>query len=1111
MPLDNPFEQDINAWLTGPTTRVTARPASPIQPLAPAEEDSLLGSLGQKALGGVGYVGSTLDKLLGGRAVRTALGLATGNSRARARDLLSVIPGSDTFGLTDAGDTLHGTDLLFEDRSPDDLSTGQQLIGAAAEAALDPATYLSFGASATTKLGSQAAKLGVLPKTTAGRIAGLAATSPEAARLAQASGQAVGDVAGKPLGGLARLSLPFTDAGVELGTGSVGRSLAEGAGAAYDAALYSKPGRYLSGLFDPSVSWAGTTSLSAEGQRAARANYAALPGAEAKVRGRFLQEGNALEGAGGLGKDEGVRLRAALEANDPSTLAPGLQPTAVGWQNDLAQMLDEGRGAGRDVGDLVDDSSSYFPRQRTPLDTMEKGGRGFGRQFEGETANQIRRGDEFRNVPGGTETINNILKDPAARPAAAARDVAAEAEYLRRTHLGMSAGDDARLADLRKLAPDTGAPEHAEWQQLENLWDKSFQYARKSQGFNERYTGEGLDFFGNHPLADMTQYRLQHEKAQLGTKSIYDAAAAAADTALGAEPGALSLRDLLTRAGLKDHVDAAGKPIGASQQLLDRLAAAGKLPAGAGADALKQLHVPADVAADVLRYTKAANKVPGAVQPFLDAFDSITNLTKAWQTAWAPAFHTRNGVTGAFMNWMMGARDARVGGPAGYAKPYLDFLKLRSGDAIEGAAKLPVFQGMQLTDQQATRQLGELMYQHQVLPEFGRSAATEAVGRAGAHATEAAGTVKLPAREPAKPFGDIVKGAIDFSEPGSANPLAVAGVNVPEILGKRAGGGTEFVKDRFAPIKAGRELGHAVDEANRGSAFLAFLSQGYEPELAAARAKAAHYDYGNLTPFERTVMRRVIPFYGWVRNNLPTMAEQLVREPGGRLAQSIRTTNALRQEDGFIPEQVSEGLAIPLGGRDEQGNQRYLSHLGLPFEDAFPIVGGPRAAGRTLERLLGEANPLIKAPLEYATNRQFYSGRNLTDLYSRTLTGNQAIDQLVSNSPLGRPTNMLSTLLDFERKGPEGVAANVLGPGRITDVNVDRAQHVQARQYVEQALAGNPNIRQFSELYVKPEDAARLSPEELQLLRLYRTLADQARARSNPAPQRPPAANFPIR
>ena len=74
------------------------QPQGPIQPrflpLQPEEENSLLYRIGQKTLGGIGWVGDFLDKYTGGRAARGLLG-------GRPEELASILPFSDQLGITD--------------------------------------------------------------------------------------------------------------------------------------------------------------------------------------------------------------------------------------------------------------------------------------------------------------------------------------------------------------------------------------------------------------------------------------------------------------------------------------------------------------------------------------------------------------------------------------------------------------------------------------------------------------------------------------------------------------------------------------------------------------------------------------------------------------------------------------------------------------------------------------------------------------------------------------------------------------------------------------------------------------------------------------------------
>ncbi|MBS0210341.1 MAG: hypothetical protein JSS27_15455 [Planctomycetes bacterium] len=104
----------IKSLLGATRAKSTKKPKKPKEPTEAErdEQESLVADLGGKTLSALGWIGGSLDKALGGRAIRTGLGLATGHKHAHARDLLSIIPFSDTIGITNPGHDLGGRDVL---------------------------------------------------------------------------------------------------------------------------------------------------------------------------------------------------------------------------------------------------------------------------------------------------------------------------------------------------------------------------------------------------------------------------------------------------------------------------------------------------------------------------------------------------------------------------------------------------------------------------------------------------------------------------------------------------------------------------------------------------------------------------------------------------------------------------------------------------------------------------------------------------------------------------------------------------------------------------------------------------------------------------------------
>lgn len=166
-----------------------------------------------------------------------------------------------------------------------------------------------------------------------------------------------------------------------------------------------------------------------------------------------------------------------------------------------------------------------------------------------------------------------------------------------------------------------------------------------------------------------------------------------------------------------------------------------------------------------------------------------------------------------------------------------------------------------------------------------------------------------------------------------------------------------------------------VEFYNRVPLYLYFRKKGYEPLQAALEVKKRHFDYKELTDIERNLFRRGILFFSFTRKMAPLIAETLTQRPGGAMAQTIKATAKLHdKQDQPVPQYIKETTAIPLKP-DAAGNLRYFTGLGLPQEDIASFIPSP------VQELLSRTTPLIKAPIEMATGQSlFQRGRPLDEL-----------------------------------------------------------------------------------------------------------------------------------
>jgi hypothetical protein len=246
----------------------------------------------------------------------------------------------------------------------------------------------------------------------------------------------------------------------------------------------------------------------------------------------------------------------------------------------------------------------------------------------------------------------------------------------------------------------------------------------------------------------------------------------------------------------------------------------------------------------------------------------------------------------------------------------------------------------------------------------------------------------------------------------------------------------------------------------------------------------------------------------FIRKNIPLQMETLATRPGITGSQVAPMMQNRNTEGDYIPQYLQGNVSAPLGP-EQEGKQRFISTFGLPAEEAFGKVqlnaGAPmRSLGETALGFASNLNPAIKGMLESLTNRQFFSGRQLSDLRPPTAAQyiggafggenpdrDRMIAQVLLNSPLTRMVTSAERLGD-PRKEWWAKALN-LGTGiRVTDVDVARQKAIETRDAVQQELAGMPHMAKYTNYYPRPDQKALMTPAEIEAMRVLSTQQAQA-------------------
>jgi hypothetical protein len=167
---------------------------------------------------------------------------------------------------------------------------------------------------------------------------------------------------------------------------------------------------------------------------------------------------------------------------------------------------------------------------------------------------------------------------------------------------------------------------------------------------------------------------------------------------------------------------------------------------------------------------------------------------------------------------------------------------------------------------------------------------------------------------------------------------------------------------------------------------------------ATQSAFKATYKYGTggigLTPFERDVMKRIVPFYTFFRQNSSAQLRRMFEQPARqravlstaeKLMQPVEGEEIPKEYKNLMPE-VYKKTVSEVSGYDEKTGELVVSTLRsfLPQEDAnwlFKLIGGDIEP--TMTETIGRLQPILKTGLELAFNKDMFMG---TPLEGTTIT-----------------------------------------------------------------------------------------------------------------------------
>ena len=303
---------------------------------------------------------------------------------------------------------------------------------------------------------------------------------------------------------------------------------------------------------------------------------------------------------------------------------------------------------------------------------------------------------------------------------------------------------------------------------------------------------------------------------------------------------------------------------------------------------------------------------------FLRGYDRLLGSLKGMMTAWGPAFHLRNLPSNYLMGYSQGYGDV-----ASWTDGYRGYAAVKAGIGDE------------------------------VMINVGDEVKS------------------------AKAIYDDLGGWVIRGEVGQGD-IGLQGVRTAKMETPRRNIFSEAMRE-LNPQHVGGEVGAFTEDAARFSVYLSARRQGVAHEAALLIPDRVLYNYlpSAMTGTEREAIKRVIPFWAWIKQNVPAQLMNMAKRPGrANLLTRIRNAgfSATGIDPADLPDWMRESYAVPLPNNRDDGTHTIWNPTQFPIQD-LKRLGGSVKDPQGMKELVGMTSPLIKSPIEYGLNYDTFRGR----------------------------------------------------------------------------------------------------------------------------------------
>lgn len=298
----------------------------------------------------------------------------------------------------------------------------------------------------------------------------------------------------------------------------------------------------------------------------------------------------------------------------------------------------------------------------------------------------------------------------------------------------------------------------------------------------------------------------------------------------------------------------------------------------------------------------------------LNMFDKFQNIWKLNQTIVSPGFHVQNFVSNAFQSYL------------GLTEGYMNPKKLKRAYDV-----------LSLKDPKQTLTLNGTKYTYKELEHYAKKIGVinESFSNWDFGGKQSILEYNLRGNSLQK-FKDV-----KWKGMKSINPLDI---------------------DNFVPYQIMTVPGTNIETVQRMNLFLCSLEEGKTLEEAAKNVNKYLFDYSDLTKQEENVLKRIIPFYTFMRKNFPMEIEAMLNNSTkfSQINYGINEFEKMNEDTYIEPERRNEWRtkAVQIPGTE------YGININLASDQLDRFV--PTSQAGIMDKIMGMSSPLTKVPYELA-------------------------------------------------------------------------------------------------------------------------------------------------